>query len=102
MRQHGHLLPPGRERLQLPAQRLDAGSIDLIISFLDAERDSGVVDILRSEAEMHELLKGRQAAAFILFLASNGLKLFLDEILYRLDIVVGHRLYLLDATCIGL
>ena len=73
---------------------LQQGHVALLHSLLEHEREGSVVDVLRSETKVYELLVGIQTA--------DGIKLFLDEIFDSLHVVVCDALYLLDAVAIGL
>ena len=90
--QHGHILPLLSIGTQLPDEFLYLGVIHLLQGILDAERYTGIIDILRRKSEMDELLVGIQTA--------DGIKLLLDEILHSLDVMVRHCLDVLDTLCI--
>lgn len=66
---------------------------DLVEGLLDGEGDARVVYILRGEPEMYELLEVVQPPYLV--------KLFLDEILYRLYVVVGYLFYIFHTDSIG-
>ena len=58
----------------------------------DHQREGGVIDILRGEPEVDELL---------LISKPEGIEPLLDEVLHGLDIVVRRTLDLLDTCCIS-
>ena len=58
----------------------------------DHQREGGVIDILRGEPEVDELLLIGQP---------EGIEPLLDEVLHGLDVVVRRTLDLLDTCCIS-
>ena len=91
-RQHRNLAPLLGERRQSVADLLDDGVVDACHRLPERERNGRVVDVLRREAEMHELLIGLQP---------EGVHFLLDDVLDGLYVVVGHRLDLLHAPGVG-
>ena len=91
--QHGHILPFLSIVVKLFDELFQQRYIHLFESFLDRKRHTGIVDILRGQAKMYELL--------VLLKATHSIKTFLDEILYGLHVVIGHSLNILDALRIG-
>ena len=91
-RQHRNLAPLLGERRQSVADLLDDGVVDARHRLPERERNGRVVDVLRREAEMHELLIGLQP---------EGVHFLLDDVLDGLYVVVGHRLDLLHAPGVG-
>ena len=91
--QHRHVVPFAGH-LPKPVKHLGrCGEVNLRERILNSQRNGGVVDVLRSEAEMHELLVGRKA---------ERIHLLLQNIFDRLDVVVGRGFDLLDTQCIRL
>ena len=90
--QHRHRAPLAGERRQLVTHLLDGRVVDAGHGLLERERNGRIVDILRREAEVDELL-----VAF----ESQGIHLLLDDVLDGLDVVVRNRLDLLDPLGVG-
>ena len=67
--EHGYFSPFGSLGLKVVDETLKCRDIYLVESFLDGERHGGVVDVLRGESEMDELL--------VFVEASDGVELFL-------------------------
>ena len=87
--EHGDVLPLVGEGFEAAEQLLCQGEEHLLQSLLNRKRCGGVVDVLRGESEVDELLEGSQS--------SDGVELLLDEVLHSLDIVVGDALDILHA-----
>ena len=87
--QHGHVVPLGREVTQASLHLLQSRIEHLAQTLLQREGDRGVVDILRGEPEMDELLAGAQA---------DFVHLLLEQVLDGLHVVVGDRFDLLHAA----
>ena len=87
--QHGHVLPLLRIVVELLDEFLDHRAVDLFQGLLDREGYAGVVDVLRGQSEMDELL--------VLVEASKPVEFLLDEIFHGLHVVVGGLLDFLDA-----
>ena len=85
---HWYILPLIGIGLQLSYQLLYLWIENILKCFLHRKRHTGIVDVLRGQTEMDKLLVSIQSA--------NLIKLFLDKILYSLDIVVGNLLDILD------
>ena len=90
--QHRHVGPLLCVELQLVDQSTQLGQIDVLYRLSDHQREGGVIDILRRQTEVYELLLIRQ---------SELVELLLDEVLDGLDIVVGDTLDVLDTCCVG-
>ena len=91
--QHRNVLPLLGIVVQLLYQLLNHRIVNLLQCFLNRQGYAGIVDILRSQAEMDE------------FLCLNGepvkcVYLFFDEVLYCLYVMVCRLLYLLDPCSI--
>ena len=92
--QHGHIFPLIGVLAQLGYELLDERIVHVGQGVLYRQRHAGVVDVLRGEPEVDELLVGVEPA--------NLVELLLDEVFHCLNIVVCHLLYFLDAARIGL
>ena len=90
--QHRHAAPLLGESRQTVADLLRGGVVDACEGLLERERDGRVVDVLRREAEVYEFLVCGQ---------SQRVHLLLDDVFDGLDVVVRHRLDLLDALRVG-
>ena len=88
--EHGHVFPLFCVGTQLPDELFDKRYVYLVYRLLDAQRNTGIVDILGSETEMDKLLVG--------FEITNLVEFFLDVILHSLYIMVGHLFNLLYPT----
>ena len=91
--QHGDLLPLFGTGVEGVDHRLQLRDVDFRQAVLEHEGEGGVVDVLRGQPEMHELLVNIQSA--------DSIKLLLDEVFNGFDIVVGDTLDVLDALCVG-
>ena len=92
--QHRDVFPLLGIGLQLGNKLFQQGIIDLCQRFLHGERHGRIVDVLRRQSEMDELLVGHPFGFFV--------ELFFQEILYGLDVVIGDSLKLLHAAGIVL
>ena len=90
--QHSHVGPLLCVELQLIDQPTQLGQIDVLYRLSDHQREGGVIDILRGEPEVDELL---------LIGKPEGIEPLLDEVLHGLDVVVRRTLDLLDTCCIS-
>ena len=86
--QHRHILPLVSISLELCNKFLYLWVEALLQSLLDRKRYTGVVDVLRSETEVNELL--------IVVQSTNLIELLLDEILYGFYVVISNLLNVLD------
>ena len=91
--QHWDVFPFLRIRCQLVNQLLNLRIIHFFQRILDRQRHRSVVDILRSQSEMDELLVRFQTSQFI--------ELFFDEVLYSLHIVIGHTFDFFDTLSVS-
>ena len=91
--QHSNAVPLFGTRIESGDELVEQRHEHLVESVLYRHRHRRVVDILRCEAEVYELLP---------LVKPQGVKPLLEEILHSLDIVVGDRLMLLDAHGISL
>ena len=89
--QHRHLFPRLGIVVQLFYQLFHERIVHLLERFLYGKRYTGIVDILRGKTEMDELL----------IYAQHRIKLFLDEVLHGLHVVVGHLFNILHPLSIG-
>ena len=89
--EHRHVFPLLSIGLQLLCQFLNLRDVDLVEGILDGERHGCVVNILRCESEVNELLVFLEISEFV--------ELFLDIIFHGLHVVVGYLLDILDARC---
>ena len=87
--QHGYVIPLLGPLLQMVNHLHHGGAVEGGHGVDDAHGHRGVVDVLRCEAKVDILLVLSQP---------ESVKLLLEEVLHSLDVVVGDRLYLLDAT----
>ena len=87
--QHGHVGPLLGQGPELVDELLQLGIVDILERLLEREGHAGVVDVLRGEAEVDELLEVVESAYLVEFL--------LDEVFHRLHVVVGHLLDVLHA-----
>ena len=92
--EHGHVAPLVGILLQLVNDFFYLGAEDLVERVLHREGHAGIVDILRGKTKVDKLLVGIQTAYLV--------KLFLDEILDGLDVMVGYHLDILHALGVGL
>ena len=92
MGQQRNLAPLLGQRNEFRDQLLEQRIVNVVGRLLEAVRNRGVVDILRGEPEVHELLERLQ---------SQSVHLLFDQVLDRLHVVVGRLLDLLDPERIG-
>ena len=90
--QHRNFAPLLGKRRQFVADLLDDGIVDACHRLFQRERDGRIVDVLRGEAEMHELLVGLQ---------SQGVHFLLDNVLDGFYVVVRYRLDFLHPLGVG-
>ncbi len=90
--EHGQILPLFGAGLKMLHKLHKKRTIHMLKSLLDRQGHRSVVDVLRGEAEMDELLEALQP---------KSVPTLLKEVFNSLDIVVGHRFYRLDALGIG-
>ena len=90
--QHRDGVPLGGQRGELLAQFGQCRVADLRQRLLDRERNGRVVDVLRREAEVDELLAGAQP---------QRIHLLFEQVLDGFHVVVGRALDLLDALGVG-
>ena len=88
---HRHLFPGLGHFSDGPEDLPESRDVDFLQGLLEHQWLGGVVDVLGSKAEMHELGP---------FLQTHLLEPALDEILHSLDVVVGDRLDFLDLHCL--
>ncbi len=86
MRQHRHVAPLVGHLAQLGDDSLQRGLVDIRESLFEQQRRGSVVDILRSEAEVHELAETAQ---------TQRLQFLFQQILHSFHVVVGDALDLL-------
>ena len=91
--EHRNLSPLLSIVVQHLNELLDTRDIHLLQSLLHREGHTGVVDILRGETEMDELLIGIKTTDLI--------ELLLDVVLHGFHVVIGHLLNLLHALGVG-
>ena len=97
--QHGHILPLLSIVIELLDEFLNHWIVHLLQSFLDAQRNAGVVDILWSQSKVDELLGlyRETAESTVGAVFASGIYLLLDEILHSFYVVVGHFFDILHA-----
>ena len=101
--QHGYVLPLLGIVVQLLNELFQQRVVHLLQRLLHREGHAGVVDVLRRQAEVYELLvlgKGLRPARS-LCLGVEPVEHLLDEVLHRLHVVVGHALYVLHPLRVG-
>ena len=91
--QHRHVVPLPGEGGQLVAHLLDGGVVDPREGLLEREGDRCVVDVLRGESKVYELLVCGEP---------QRIHLLLDDVFDGLYVVVGDGLDLLDTQRVGL
>ena len=91
--EHGHGFPFLGIVVQLFDELFQHGNVHLLQGLFHRERHAGVVDVLRGESEVYELLEGIKSA--------NLVELLLDEVFHRFHIVVGHLLDVFHPLGIG-
>ena len=85
--QHGDVVPLFGTLLDEVENGLVLRHQHLLVALFDGEGHGGVVDILRGETEMDELLVGFEL---------QGVEMAFEEILHGLDVVVGDFFYIFD------
>ena len=93
-RQHRAVCVLVGQRAQRGNQLVHAGKEEALSGLAQHQRVAEVVDVLGGAGEVYELRDGRE-------LVPVG-ELRFEEVLHRLDVVVGGRLDLLDAAGVGL
>ena len=91
--QHRNLCPFFCISSELCYQFFNLRIIYLFQCFLDRQRHRGIVNILRSQAKVNELL--------VFFHSAQPVELFLDEVFYSFYVVVCYALYIFNALCIS-
>ena len=91
--QHRNVLPLLGIIVQLLNQLLHHRIVNLLQSLLDRKGNAGVVNVLRCEAEVDELLVALETA--------HGVELLLDKVLYGFYVVVSNRLNVFHTLCIS-
>ena len=89
--EHRHVFPLLGIYLQLVYQLLHQRTIYIVERLLYRQWHRSVVDVLRGESEVYELLELLQATDLV--------ELLLYEVFHSLHIVVGHLLDVLHALC---
>ena len=92
--QHRYVGPLFGIGAELGYQFLYLRVVHLCQRLFDREGNGGVVDVLRSQSEMDEFLVCIQSAQTV--------ELLFQKVFYGLYVVVGHALYLFDASGIRL
>src|ERR1041385_8587306 len=88
---HRNIRPGIRQRTELVFEQAQKRKINFLYAFFQGKRNSSVVDVLGSKAEMDKLFKLAEL---------KFIKLFFDKVLDRLYIMVGGFFYFLDFFCI--
>ena len=83
LRKHGDILPQFGVGVNYGYHFFESGEIHFLHRVLEHQRLGGVVYVLGSESEVDELAQVAD---------SHPTELLLKEILYRLDVMVGHFL----------
>ena len=92
--QHGHVFPRVGILSQLFNQLLQQWVITFFERLFQRKWHAGVIDVLRSQPKVDELL--------VRFQAANGIELFLNEILHGLHVVVRYLLDVFNTLCLSL